>query len=219
MEIISVKEAKLRGQNWYFTGKSCKNGHLCKRYIKGWVCAECKLLWENNNYHKNPSKQREREKRYRNNIGEESYKNKITNWKNKNKDYLDKQYKEWKDKNIDSQRKYHRDYQKYKRDNNPYFRLSCNVKGGIYNCLKGRKNNKKWTTFVDFTLDQLIAHLEANFDKNMTWDNYGKYWHVDHIKPLSRFDLEIEFKKAWDLNNLQPLEAIENIKKGNKYIE
>lgn len=52
----------------------------------------------------------------------------------------------------------------------------------------------------------------------MTWDNYGKYWHLDHIKPLSWFDLETEFKDAWHLSNLQPLEATENLSKNNRYI-
>jgi 5-methylcytosine-specific restriction endonuclease McrA len=52
----------------------------------------------------------------------------------------------------------------------------------------------------------------------MTWENYGIYWHIDHIKPLSWFNLETEFKDAWALSNLQPLEATKNLSKGNRYI-
>jgi len=52
----------------------------------------------------------------------------------------------------------------------------------------------------------------------MSWDNYGYYgWHVDHIIPLSAFDLTdpIQFKKAMYYTNLQPLWMEENLAKKN----
>ena len=57
----------------------------------------------------------------------------------------------------------------------------------------------------------------------MTWENQGSYWHIDHIKPKSLFEYDSidhpEFKKCWSLDNLQPLEAKENMRKNNKYSE
>lgn len=41
MEIISRKEAKERGLRYYFTGNSCKRGHICKRYVSTYTCYEC----------------------------------------------------------------------------------------------------------------------------------------------------------------------------------
>lgn len=49
---------------------------------------------------------------------------------------------------------------------------------------------------------------------------YGSYWHVDHIRPMSWFDTTNfnEFTLCWSLDNLQPLEAVKNRMKSNRYI-
>ena len=56
----------------------------------------------------------------------------------------------------------------------------------------------------------------------MNWSNYGSYWWIDHKKSRSLFKYEKTedqaFKDCWCLANLQPMEKIENIKKGNKFI-
>lgn len=67
------------------------------------------------------------------------------------------------------------------------------------------------------SIDELKSFLESKFIDDMTWDNYGK-WHIDHIKPLSKFDLNDpkEILKACHYTNLQPLWAKDNIVKYNK---
>ena len=73
-------------------------------------------------------------------------------------------------------------------------------------------------SIVDFTLEELKRHLESLFQKGMTWENYGK-WHIDHVLPLSRLYIDgvddPTFKFAWSLKNLQPLWAIDNLRKQN----
>jgi Uri superfamily endonuclease len=69
------------------------------------------------------------------------------------------------------------------------------------------------------TISELKQHLESKFEPGMTWDNWGKYgWHIDHIRPLSKFDLadRVQFLKACHYANLQPLWAIDNLRKGSK---
>jgi len=110
-------------------------------------------------------------------------------------------------------------YQKCRKD--PAKHLGGNMSSYIRTVLKGKKNNQRWVDLVGYTALELIKHLEKQFDDKMTWDNYGPYWHVDHIKPVSLFNYtsveDVEFVECWSLNNLQPLEASENLRKSNKY--
>ena len=72
--------------------------------------------------------------------------------------------------------------------------------------------------YLGATLQQVINHLESKFDDKMTWQNYGSYWHIDHIMPVSAFDLRLEADRcaAFHYTNLQPLEKVENIRKSNR---
>jgi len=68
---------------------------------------------------------------------------------------------------------------------------------------------------------QLRAHLESLFKPGMNWLNKGNTsgcWSIDHILPLSRFDLTIreEYLKVAHYTNLQPMWHSENYAKGNK---
>lgn len=123
--------------------------------------------------------------------------------------------------NIEFWRAYYRKYFKKKKKEDPQFRLNSGMARSIWFSLKGNKAGRKWETLVGYTLNELIIHLEFLFDENMSWSNYGSYWWIDHIKPKSLFNYDKpedpEFKQCWALNNLQPLEAITNLRKGNKF--
>ena len=66
-------------------------------------------------------------------------------------------------------------------------------------------------------VDYLMFHIQNQFTKGMTWNNYG-LWHIDHKRPCASFDLSkpIEQQKCFHFKNLQPLWAIGNLRKGNK---
>ncbi len=59
--------------------------------------------------------------------------------------------------------------------------------------------------------------MEALFAPGMSWTNYGA-WHIDHVYPLSRVDLSDPKKQRQACNflNLQPLWAVDNIRKGDR---
>lgn len=83
--------------------------------------------------------------------------------------------------------------------------------------IKGAKAYRHWELLVGYTIDQLKSHLERKFTPEMTWENHGTYWHIDHIVPVAAFNYftpdDIDFKKCWSLRNLQPLESMTNFRK------
>lgn len=59
------------------------------------------------------------------------------------------------------------------------------------------------------------------YDVNYTLDNRGNEWHIDHVIPLSKFNLEDEQEQliAFNWRNTMPLSCYENLKKNNKIIK
>ena len=105
---------------------------------------------------------------------------------------------------------------RYQRD--PKVRLHNSMSCGLRNCLKN-KGGQKAFDLLPYNINQLKSNLEKQFTDGMSWDNYGD-WHVDHKIPVSAFNFtepeHEDFKRCWDLKNLQPLWAMENMTKGAK---
>lgn len=151
-------------------------------------------------------------------------KEKFLEWRRKYDRKYSKTEKYKKQKNIYSKTEKRREYLKRwlnkRRNENPKIHLDTNMGNAIYQVLRSKKDGQSWEKLVGYTLKDLIKHLESQFECWMNWANYGK-WHIDHIRPISSFHYEIpedpEFQECWALKNLQPMEAIANIKKGSRY--
>lgn len=108
-------------------------------------------------------------------------------------------------------------YKKRKRETDPFFKLQENIRRRLTSSLK-YKNWRKDTHFSEYIgcdKETLLKHFESKFTEGMTWENQGE-WHVDHIIPTSIATTEEELYKLNHYTNLQPLWAIDNIKKSNK---
>ncbi len=107
----------------------------------------------------------------------------------------------------------------YRQD--PGKRIKHNLSVRMANLVRGIINGRKFhksMVMLGCTEAELKAHLEAKFTKRMTWANYGSYWHVDHIVPISYFNLldEQEMMRGCHYTNLRPLTATANMKRGNR---
>jgi hypothetical protein len=102
--------------------------------------------------------------------------------------------------------------------NNIQARIAKNLRRRLNRVVKGGYKKGSAVQDLGCSITQLKTHLKSKFQPGMTWDNYGPIWHIDHIKPLSKFNLENrrQLLKACHYTNLQPLFAKENIAKYNK---
>lgn len=158
----------------------------------------------------------------------------------KTKDIQTEKHRKWKKDNYERQLIYNRNYkrvwEKKQRETNPKFKLLKNMRNRLWQALKLAQSKADATptkadstptkadstlALCGCTLEELIEHLERQFTVEMNWDNYGTYWHVDHIIPCVSWDLfsDSEQKMCFHYTNLQPLEASENIIKKDKYVE
>jgi hypothetical protein len=92
-------------------------------------------------------------------------------------------------------------------------------RGQIRRCLQHSNLNKTKHSieYLGCDVEYFKSYMEKKMTEGMNWDNI----HIDHIKPVSRFNLddEEEFLKCCHYTNLQPLLAKDNMEKGNKWSE
>ena len=105
---------------------------------------------------------------------------------------------------------------KEKRKSDLNFRLSEVLRSKFHKFIKGIKTSL--SIYLGCSVEFLKKWLESNFYNNMSWDNYGLYWDIDHVIPVSAFDFSDEnnIKLCYNWINLKPLEKMVNIKKSNK---
>jgi len=215
--------------------KQCRNIDHKKYYAKNREkYNERSRKWQANN----PEKVKQNDKK-RKAANPEKRKEVLRKWQSKNREKTREYSRKWRMENLEKAkikgRKANKKWamnhpeeirEKGRRDakrrrNNPKWKLSTNISTEIRASLKKySKANRHWEALVDFTVDQLKAHLEKLFKPGMTWENYGTVWHIDHKVPIAVFNFDrpehIDFRLCWSLKNLQPLEARKNLSKGAK---
>lgn len=180
-------------------------------------CKHCQKLYQQ----ANKEKIRKYKKEYRKN-------NKEIIKRGNNNYYLSNKEKCIKANNVRYNKKYHSD---------PSFKLRKRCSNMIYLYINGAKGGSI-TKYLNYSILELKEHLEKQFEPWMTWNNHGRYsvktwsdsnqstwtwtWNIDHIIPQSDLPYssmqDDNFKKCWALENLRPLNSLDNIKKSNRRI-
>lgn len=136
-------------------------------------------------------------------------------WRDNNKDYVKEKHKQWMKttKGAELLRK----YRKY-----PVNRIKSNLRKRMRDLLRNARDEKMSVSgLIGCTSFQFKEYLEQRFKRGMTWDNYGTYWHVDHILPCASFDHtdKKQVAQCWHYTNLRPLRALENMIKSDTITE
>lgn len=164
--------------------------------------------WQKNN----PEKFKEHCKKYR-----ETHKEEMREYKRKNKhrwksssDY----YRENREKILEKMS------ERYSSD--AEYRLKLCLRRRIWKAMRAQRHRKDSNTadLIGCSIPEMKRHLESQFAEGMSWDNYGD-WHIDHIKPCASFDLTDpeQQRECFHYTNLQPLWAIDNLRKGAKLLD
>jgi hypothetical protein len=181
-------------------------------------CKKCTCKRRRDAYKKNPQKYKDDNRKNYLKHRERRLKSRQQYYQN-NKEKVKQCVKRYYQNNKDKCNQKKNEYRRKKHHNDPLYRMKRNISRQFSLFMKGTKEQSTWK-YVDYTLQELKEHLEAQFTEGMTWDNYGRSgWHIDHIKPKCLFDHTdpVQVKECWSLNNLQPLWATNNLRKGGRY--
>lgn len=112
-----------------------------------------------------------------------------------------------------------RELHRERQENDINYRIKKSLRSRLYSALKNNYKECSAVSDLGCSIEFFKSYIESKFTDGMTWDNYGE-WHIDHIVPISLFDLgkRDEQLKACNYKNLQPLWAEDNMRKSNKVI-
>lgn len=143
----------------------------------------------------------------------------------RNRDIILNQHKIWSSKNKEHLRKYNSEYRKNRIKKDTSFKLRLLCRNTINRCISTNfKRTKHTFDILGYTPEMLKQRLEINFKSDMNWDNHGTLWHIDHVKPLCKFNFVLpdgtpdyeQIRLANSLANLKPLYVQENLSKGGR---
>ena len=110
--------------------------------------------------------------------------------------------------------KNHSIYLEKRKMEDPNFKLLCNLRIRLKRAIKNNQKVGSAVRDLGCSIEFFKNYIQDKFYTNMSWDNYGSVWEIDHIIPLCKFDLlnRDQLLKAVHYTNLQPL-TIEDHKK------
>lgn len=138
----------------------------------------------------------------------------LRKWKEKNKEHCRARTRLWLKLNPDKRRKYRQAQRK-----KPHVKIVENLRARLRDLVKGKgvkKPSSKQSGFIGCSPMELRSHIERQWKRGMSWENYGQ-WHIDHIIPCAAFNLTEarHVSLCFHYSNLQPLWAQHNQSKSD----
>jgi|688.fasta_scaffold333115_2 hypothetical protein len=147
-----------------------------------------------------------------------------------NEEYKKEYYETNKDKRKEYQKEYRKSnrarlteqaivYDKNRRNCDPLYRLRRNIRARIHNSITrmGYTKSSKTYEILGCSYEEFKVYIESQFVEGMSWDNRSE-WHLDHKIPVSYGMDEMEIIALNHYSNFQPLWAVDNLSKGNRYM-
>lgn len=133
--------------------------------------------------------------------------------------------KRWVEANRERSRQWHRNRRRIRLACDPAYKARIAMRRRFYMAIRNQVYDG-WTIrsgqavrLLGCTMSEFVTYIESLWGDGMTWDNWTRDgWHIDHIMPLSSFDLSdaAQLQAACHYTNLRPLWAADNLRKGAK---
>jgi hypothetical protein len=214
---------KMKKCNTCLEIKSFSNFPKNKRQKDGYhyICKTCRKQYNILN--------RDKIKEYREN-NKSTHQPQIKEWRKNNPERIkelqkknnSKKTKEQIRLNNQKQKEYKRKWSKNRYKNNINYKISQLLRIRLMDALKEKNNKiKSSIEILGCSIDEFKQHLESLFFPEMTWQNHGEIWEIDHILPCASFDLIMieEQEKCFHYTNLQPLFKTTEIAKSFGYTD
>ena len=187
-------------------------------------CKECRCLIEKKRRNSNLDEYKKKDKEYYQK-NKEKHNNKSKEYRIKNREQIIIQKKNYYEKNKNKIKLYHQQNKNNRnlrirllRKTSRVFAIKESIRSRIHELFKNKKTST--SLLIGTNNNNLKKWIEIQFDEKMNWNNYNDYWVIDHVIPLSFFNIINENEKLMCTNwiNLRPYEKKENMKKSNKII-
>ena len=172
-----------------------------------------KIAARNAEYHqKNKEKIAARNAEYRQNNKEKIAAKKVEYAKH-NKEKIAARKAEYTQQN----RKKNNEYNRNRHKNNANAKLANNIRSRINKALKGHNKSFHTKEILGIDIENYKKWLLFQMTPEMNFNNI----HIDHVKPISSFDIsnDNELLEAFNWRNTQPLLKQDNLRKSNKVNE
>ena len=196
----------------------------CRKDGKQYKCKVCCKEYQRNNKEKISQYRKDYRKENKDSIksskqlyysnNKEKIKEYSKEYYNFNQEKIDKKKKEWRDKN---RRKINK-YKNLRKEKDPLFKLSGNIRRLLLQSLKnqGYKKNTKTYNILKCEFDFFMEFLNGIASNGYQY-GFGNL-NLDHVIPISLAETEDEAYLLNHYSNYQLLSADENIVKGNRYV-
>jgi len=100
-------------------------------------------------------------------------------------------------------------------------RLAHNLRNRLSKFIRRKSGRPSTEALLGCSFEEFTKYVERQFTRSMSWENYGKAWHIDHIIPVSAFDLTApeQVQRCFHFSNLRPLDARANLRKNAKIVD
>ena len=190
----------------YHNSKATKDGKVV-------VCKSCIKIYSMNYRSRDgfKKKKQEQDKNYQQINKDKLRENRKAydaKYPNRQKEYNQKNLK---NNNITQKKRYYSDVN---------HKLRKQLSTRIISELKGKIKSKKTVEILGCSFEKFKKHLESKFLPEMSWENHGIVWEIDHIKPCALFDFTIEenILECFHYTNHQPLFKTTEIAESFGYI-